>query len=89
MLDNDINISKHEVNEKMPWTLGLDELRLEVLYEMCFQLGFNRLSMFKKMLNAMREGDFNRAADEMLNSAWHKQTPKRCEELSKIMRNGF
>lgn len=89
MLNNDILNSKREVNENMPWVLGLDEARLNVLYEMCFQLGFNRLSLFKKMLNAMREGDFNRAADEMLNSAWHGQDPKRCEELAKIIRNGY
>jgi lysozyme len=89
MLNNDLLNSKREVNENMPWVLGLDEMRLNVLYEMSFQLGFNRLSLFKKMLSAMREGDFNRAADEMLDSAWHRQTPKRCEELAKIIRNGF
>jgi lysozyme len=89
MLNNDLVNSKHDVNQAMPWVLGLDDARLNVLYEMCFQLGINRLLLFQKMINALRDGDYNRAADEMLNSAWHRQAPNRCEELAKIMRNGF
>lgn len=88
LLDNDINNVKYEVNKNFPWVLGLDEARLNVIYNMCFQLGINRLSLFRKMLAACREGNYETAADEMLNSMWHKQTGKRCEELATIMRKG-
>lgn len=88
LLNNDINNAKYEVNKNFPWVLGLDEARLNVIYNMCFQLGINRLSLFRKMLAACRDGDYETAADEMLNSMWHKQTGKRCEELATIMRKG-
>ena len=35
----------------------------------------------------MDERDWNRAADEMLDSRWAKQTPNRANELSEIVRN--
>ena len=88
LLDNDIALVKQQVAKEFPWILGLDEIRKDVIYEMCFQLGINRLSLFQKMLSAVREGDYGRAATEMLNSNWFRQTPGRCKELSEIMRNG-
>lgn len=88
LLNNDINNVKYEVNKNFPWVLGLDEARMNVIYNMCFQLGINRLSLFRKMLASCRDGDYETAANEMINSMWHKQTPKRCEELANIMKNG-
>ena len=38
------------------------------------------------MFAALNEYDYTRAAEEMLNSAWYRQTPSRCEELSNLMR---
>ena len=58
-----------------------------VLIEMIFQMGYPRVSKFKKTLSAMNEGDFNKAADEMIDSRWHDQTPSRAIELSTIIRN--
>jgi len=53
---------------------------------MVFQLGKTGVSKFKKMFEALKEYDYTRAAEEMLNSAWYRQTPSRCEELSNLMR---
>ena len=35
----------------------------------------------------MQEGDWEEAADEMLDSLWARQTPNRAKELSDIVRN--
>jgi GH24 family phage-related lysozyme (muramidase) len=58
-----------------------------VIVEMIFQLGVGGVSKFKMMLNALRMHDYETAANQMLNSEWHRQTPKRCEELANILRN--
>ena len=50
-------------------------------------MGYPRVSKFKKTLKAMDEGKFNIAADEMIDSRWHDQTPARAKELSTIIRN--
>jgi GH24 family phage-related lysozyme (muramidase) len=57
-----------------------------VIIEMVFQLGIGGVGKFKMMLEALKESDYAKAADHMLASNWYKQTPKRCEELSKILR---
>jgi GH24 family phage-related lysozyme (muramidase) len=59
----------------------------EVIIEMVFQLGKTGVSKFKKMFEALKNNDYSRAAAEMLNSAWYRQTPSRCEELSNLMRS--
>jgi lysozyme len=88
MLKNDIDPVKEGVAQAFPWILGLDDARKDVLYEMAFQLGVNGLSGFKAMLVAVRDKDWPSASKSMLQSAWHTQTPNRCEELAEIMLTG-
>jgi len=47
---------------------------------------FDKDSKFKNMFAALNEFDYTRAAAEMMNSAWYRQTPSRCEELSNLVR---
>ena len=58
-----------------------------VICEMCFQLGKPRVMKFKKMWNALIMEDYDVAADEMIDSAWHKQTTSRCESLAELVRS--
>lgn len=58
-----------------------------VIIEMVFQLGKTGVSKFKKFFAALEKKDYNEAANQMIDSNWHKQTPKRCEELANIIRS--
>jgi lysozyme len=58
-----------------------------VLVNMAFNLGRNRLSKFKNMITAVNEGNFSKAADEMIDSKWYRQVKTRGVELVEIMRN--
>lgn len=57
-----------------------------VIIEMCFQLGYPRLCGFKKFKAALEDKDYVTAADEMLDSRWANQTPKRANSLADIVR---
>ena len=59
----------------------------EVLMEMSYQLGVTGVSKFKKALAGMENGDWDKAADEMLDSLWARQTPNRAKDLSNIIRS--
>lgn len=59
-----------------------------VLVNMSFNLGRSRLGQFKKFLKAVNEGDYQKAADEMINSKWYHQVGNRSKELVEIMRGG-
>ena len=97
LFDKDFNIAVKGANkliqEKIPHLLmlGLTEAELSliegVLVEMVFQMGRPRVSKFKKMFNAIDEADWNKAADEMLDSRWAKQTFERALNLSSIIRS--
>lgn len=57
-----------------------------VLTDMAFNLGF-RLSGFRRMFAALKRGDYEEAAREMLDSLWARQVGERARELSGIMKN--
>ena len=59
----------------------------EVILEMVFQLGTTGVSKFKKFWKALRVKDWKKASEEMKDSRWHSQTPKRCESLAEIVAN--
>lgn len=68
--------------------ISLDEFRKTILINMCYQLGKNGLLSFKQMFAALKDMDYDRAADAMLDSLWHNQTKARCEREAAKMRNG-
>ena len=63
-------------------------VREAVLLGMLFQMGLTKVMKFKKMLVALMDKDWNRAAVEMLDSKWARQTPARAKEAAEMMRTG-
>ena len=57
-----------------------------IIANMCFNLGYPRLSKFKGMKAGVDARDWNKAADEMVDSRWHDQVPNRAKRLVKRMR---
>lgn len=67
--------------------LDLAEDAVDVITSMVFQLGETGVSKFKNMFAALEIPDYSEAAEQMLDSKWHMQTPSRCQELANMMRN--
>lgn len=65
---------------------NLIEQRFYVLTDMMFNLGYNRLAQFKKLLYALKKGLYDDAANEMLDSAWAVQVGSRATKLAALMR---
>ena len=57
-----------------------------VLIEMAFQLGLPRLKKFVNFIQGLKDQDYKKAADEMIDSRWAKQTPNRAEGLANMIR---
>ena len=87
MLDNDIDQVERQL-ETVDEYRDLDPVRQTVIANMAFNLGFAGLMGFKNMRSAIDRRDWDRAADEMLNSKWARQVGVRAVELSEIMRTG-
>ena len=68
---------------------GLGEVRDAALANMAYNLGVKRLLGFTKMWQAIADKDYDKAANEMLDSKWARQVGNRAEELAKQMRTGL
>ena len=82
--EKDFNISISE-DEKLIGDIELNNTQKCCIIQMVYQLGGPRTSKFKKMWQALREGDALTASAEILDSRWHAQTPGRCEEVAQEM----
>lgn len=86
LFEKDFNIAVQGAEELLKgYDIAL--VAKEVIIEMVFQLGKTGVSKFKKMFEALKNNDYSRAASEMINSHWYRQTPSRCEELSNLMKS--
>lgn len=88
MLRNDIKRVYDELDSNLPWFKDLDDVRQDVLQDMCFNMGINRLLNFRKMLAAVELGLYDRASDELLNSKYAEQVKGRALKLARMMKEG-
>ena len=86
VFENDFQIALTSAEELLE-EIEVPETVKGIICEMCFQLGKPRTMKFKKMWEGLEAGDYNKAADEMIDSAWHKQTTSRCESLAELVRS--
>ena len=89
LLDNDIEIVEKEVRGAFPDLINkLCESRVEVLFNLAFNMGVPRLKQFRKMLAALMQNTFELAAAELLDSRYAEQTGDRAKELADILKTG-
>lgn len=87
ILRNDMEICFKDLR-KLGFWYYLDSERRYALLDMCFQLGYEGLSKFKKMLEAIRVKNYDEAYKQCLDSNYHRQTPKRAERIAKLIKTG-
>lgn len=88
LLDNDINRVFHELKNNFDWFQQINTARKAALMNVCFNIGISSLKKFKKMIKACAEGDWNTAADELLDSKYAQQVGQRANRLSEQLRSG-
>lgn len=85
---NDIFKVTSALDVALPWWRTMSEPRQRALANMAFQLGVSGLLQFRKMLAAMQDGDFDKAATEALDSKWATQVPDRAKRITDMIRGG-
>ena len=66
----------------------MGEARQRALLNMCFNLGWPRLSGFKEMLLCLQAGSYARAAEEAKDSKWARQVGDRALRIAKLFEEG-
>jgi lysozyme len=88
LLEYRLRISSRAILQKKPVIETLNSTRQRVIFNMSYQLGIMKLLLFKKFWEAIEKKDFAKAADEMKDSRWYLQTPKRAQRLINKMLEG-
>ncbi len=87
-LELSIAIATRALDADLPWWRNLDDVRQDVLANMCFNLGIGRLEGFHHTLAAVKAGNWQAAHEGMLASAWARQVGDRAVRLAKQMLTG-
>lgn len=80
--------SRDELRILFPRYDYLNETRQAVLQDLHYNLGYTRLSAFKKLRAAIARSDFEAAAHEILDSKYAKQVKGRATLLAALMQSG-
>jgi lysozyme len=67
---------------------SLGPVRQAALTDMAYQLGATGLAHFPKMLSAVRENDWQTSHDEVLNSVYATQVPRRANAVAGMLLTG-
>lgn len=91
-LANELTVALHDCHILFPKYETFDAVRAEALANMAFNLGRSKLGRFYCMLRAINvwEGDpdWERAAQEALDSKWRHQVGKRALRIAEELRTG-
>lgn len=88
MLDEDIDICINELQQTVSYWDELPEIVQEALVNLCFNMGIKRLMAFKKTFGYLREQQYDKAADELLDSRYANQVGERAEDVADMIREG-
>lgn len=84
----DVEYFYSQLRHDFKWFDSLNSDRQIILVDMCF-MGYKKFLQFDKMLAALSQGNYELAAEEMLNSEWAQQVKGRAIDLSNGMRTGI
>jgi lysozyme len=86
MLSEAINAKWAELTKALPWLKNHPEHVQRALANMAYQMGVPGLLRFKTTLSLVEQKRYNEAATQAMTSLWAKQTPKRAERVTDLLR---
>lgn len=87
MFQNDLKRSIKEL-EQYSWYLIAPDSVKKALINMNFNLGLTRLLTFKRMILALIQKDYPKAAMEAMNSKWSNQVGERARKIARMISEG-
>jgi len=86
LFEQDLDLAISEANKLYDDFDDLPDEVQEIIVNMIFNLGRPRLAKFKGMRAGVDARDWNKAADEMVDSRWYNQVTNRADRLVQRMR---
>jgi len=87
MFDHDVDYFFNFLTDHFAWFPKLNDARQIALVDMCF-MGTRSFLTFDKMIAALEKGDYNLAAQEVVNSKYEDQVGQRAMDIATIIKTG-
>lgn len=88
ILEDDIRAAEIPLIDFHPWVLGLNDVRQEATLDLMFNMGPKTFAQFKSFLKFMQQGNYDAAADELIDSLWYRQVGNRSKRIMRMIRTG-
>ncbi len=88
LLQNDIAEARSQLLHVFPWMGELNDARISAMINFTFNVGIGTVKKFKNTLSYMQSGEWDKAADEMMDSRWARQVGNRAIEVTEQIRTG-
>jgi lysozyme len=85
LFEHDFETKLTALNQKIEWFHRLPDRKKRAVGNMAFQLGIGGVMGFRRMLAALKRGDWSAAQREALDSKWAKQTPERARRVASLL----
>lgn len=86
LLKNDVQKFHEELTDRFYFYQYLDGARKDAMLNMAFNMGVPRLANFVNALDFMSQRQYDKAADEFLDSKWATQVGSRAQEVAYMIR---
>lgn len=88
LLRHDVDGVRRDLDQHFPFWKELNDDRQFVMIDLCFNMGINKLLDFKNTMRFLAQGNYERAADNLLLSKYAKQVKSRAERNANCIRTG-
>ena len=89
IFSHDVENAENACHFHFPWFRMLDDVRRDVIVNLVFNMGIGGVQGFKRMIEAMVQGQYTQAAWELSNSQWKTQVGKeRHDTLTNALEHG-
>ena len=86
VFEQDIQVTINDCKKVYDDWDSMDETVKLICCNMMFNLGYPRYCKFKKMIQAIKDGDWLEAGNQMQDSRWYKQVINRADRLISRMK---
>jgi len=87
-LQNDIAEARSQLLHAFPWMDELNDARISAMINFTFNVGIGTVKKFEKALAALKEKNYDEAANQMMKSVWATQVGNRAIEVTEQIRTG-
>ncbi|MDA9771433.1 glycoside hydrolase family protein [Emcibacteraceae bacterium] len=88
LLQNDIAEARSQLLNSFPWMGDFNDARISAMINFTFNVGIGTVKKFENTLSYMKSGEWDKAADEMMDSRWARQVGNRAVEVTEQIRTG-